>query len=209
MHGKKDFKKAWATFCILFAFLAFIYSAKSYAQNNQVNSVTNNALNSHNGAQPQDTNKPSSDQGEEGALVSDVVGPDDVGTLFFVNNEFAALMDAKKLRGSVRPPRASEINNVLKPVEYSLEKPKPPPAQRELSLGGILYSSKDDWTIWLNGKRVTPTAIPSEVLGMQVFNQYIEMRWLDDWSGQIFPIRLRPHERFNMDTRIYLPGTRQ
>ncbi len=77
---------------------------------------------------------------------------------------------------------------------------------RDIALGGIVYRSSKDWTIWLNNTRVSPTAIPDEVMDLKVFKDYIELEWFDGSTNRIFPIRLRPHQRFNLDTRIFLPG---
>lgn len=79
-------------------------------------------------------------------------------------------------------------------------------APRDISLGGIVYAGKADWTIWLNNVRISPTRIPTEVMDLKVFRDYIELEWFDATTNQIFPIRLRPHQRFNLDTRIFLPG---
>lgn len=80
------------------------------------------------------------------------------------------------------------------------------PGIRELRLGGILYTGNTNWIIWLNGMRVTPAALPEQVIDLKVKNEYIEIVWYDEYSELIFPIRLRPHERFNLDSRMYLPG---
>jgi hypothetical protein len=32
------------------------------------------------------------------------------------------------------------------------------------------------------------------------------MKWFDEYTNQVFPIRLRPHQRFNIDARMFLPG---
>ncbi|PZQ43707.1 MAG: hypothetical protein DI551_11615 [Micavibrio aeruginosavorus] len=77
---------------------------------------------------------------------------------------------------------------------------------RDITLGGIVYVGKKDWTIWLNDMRVSPTAIPDEVMDLKVFKDYIELEWFDASTNQIFPIRLRSHQRFNLDTRLFLPG---
>lgn len=77
---------------------------------------------------------------------------------------------------------------------------------RDISLGGIVYAGKSDWTIWLNNVRISPTRIPTEVMDLKVFRDYIELEWFDATTNQIFPIRLRPHQRFNLDSRIFLPG---
>lgn len=83
---------------------------------------------------------------------------------------------------------------------------KPPPEKREIRLAGILYDTGDRWTIWLNEERVTPDAVPPEVIDLKVHKEYIEFKWIDDYTNRIYPIRLRPHQRFNIDTRIFLPG---
>jgi hypothetical protein len=90
--------------------------------------------------------------------------------------------------------------------QADVEKVKPPPEERYVSLSGIAFNAKEKWTIWLNGERVTPDAIPPEVLDLKVFSKYIEIKWYDDYTNRIIPIRLRPHQRFNIDTRIFLPG---
>ena len=83
---------------------------------------------------------------------------------------------------------------------------RPPAALRDVSLGGIAFESPDEWTIWLNGKRVTPDALPSEAIDLRVYRDFIEVKWFDSRSNQVYPIRLRPSQKFNLDTRIFLPG---
>ncbi|MCB1782995.1 MAG: hypothetical protein KDI13_03295 [Alphaproteobacteria bacterium] len=128
-------------------------------------------------------------------------GATDIQSLFFTYWQHQAILDAKNSRGTARAPTAAELNAL--PGE---EKVKPKPEDREIKLSGIVYADHDDWTIWLNGKRITPNAIPKEVLDLRVFKDYIEVKWLDDYTNQIFPLRLRSHQRFNMDMRIFLPG---
>lgn len=77
---------------------------------------------------------------------------------------------------------------------------------RDISLGGIVFRSSNDWTIWLNNARVTPTAIPAQVMDIKVYKEYIELEWFDRSKNLIYPIRLRAHQRFNLDTRMFLPG---
>lgn len=126
-------------------------------------------------------------------------------SLVFTYWEHVAIQDARNARGLVRAPTEAELTKDLKTTDQA-PKPKPPPEQREIRLGGLLYHGKKDWVIWLNDKRVTPDALPVEVLDLNVYKEYIEMKWFDEWSNQIYPIRLRPHQRFNIDTRIFLPG---
>lgn len=80
------------------------------------------------------------------------------------------------------------------------------PGVRDVSLAGIVYRSSSDWTVWLNSVRVTPDAIPPEVIDIKVYKEYIELEWFDRSKNLIYPIKLRAHQRFNLDTRMFLPG---
>ena len=82
----------------------------------------------------------------------------------------------------------------------------PPQEERYVTLGGIAYRSTKSWTIWLNGQRVTPDALPEEILDLKVFKSYVEMRWYDKYTKRIMPIRMRSNQRFHLDARIFLPG---
>ena len=131
--------------------------------------------------------------------------PHEYQSMVFTHWEYVAIQEALQSRGAYRPPTEEELARDLKrnPNE---EKVKPPPEEREIRLSGILYNSGADWTVWLNEERVTPDAIPKEVMDLKVYKSYIEFKWFDEYTNKIFPIRLRPHQRFNIDTRIFLPG---
>ena len=124
--------------------------------------------------------------------------PEKIRSLFFTYWQHEAIVDAKRSRGRARPPTESELK--------ALDKEKPKAGERDLTLDGIVFVATDNWTIWLNGMRVTPSAIPREVIDLRVFKDYIEVKWLDEYTNQVFPIRLRAHQRFNLDMRIFLPG---
>lgn len=126
-------------------------------------------------------------------------------SLVFTYWEHNALRDARNSRGMVRAPTEGELMRDLNTRDLDF-KEKPPPEERDISLSGIVYHGKGDWTIWLNGQRISPSALPKEAIDLQVFKDYIEVKWFDEYTNQIFPICLRPHQRFNMDTRMFLPG---
>lgn len=130
--------------------------------------------------------------------------PADYPSLLFTYWEHTAVQDARRSVGTNRAPTEAELTRDLKTMEEA--KVKPPPEKRDIRLGGIVYHSGQDWTIWLNGERVTPNALPEEIIDLRVFSEYIEVKWFDEYTNQIFPIRLRAHQRFNIDTRIFLPG---
>ncbi|MCC6598183.1 MAG: hypothetical protein IT559_05300 [Alphaproteobacteria bacterium] len=128
------------------------------------------------------------------------------GSVLFTYWEHVAIQDARRnSTGYAKAPSASELARSLKTREDG-ERVKPPPEEREIRLSGIVYKGSADWAIWLNNKRVTPDALPSEVLDLKVYKNYVEMKWFDEYTNQILPLRLRPHQRFNIDSRIFLPG---
>ncbi len=129
------------------------------------------------------------------------VKPMDISSLFFTYWQYQSIQDSKSVRGVVRPPTEAELAAIERGDDI-----KPKPSERYLSLAGIVYTNDDDWTIWFNSKRVTPDAVPPEVLDLKVYKDYIELKWFDDYTNQVFPIRLKSHQRFNMDQRIFLPG---
>lgn len=144
-------------------------------------------------------------EGDDDFDAKDGINPARMPSVLFTFWEHSAILDAKRSRGMARPPSEAELARELNTMQKD-DRVKPPPEERDIALGGIVYRKTNDWTIWLNGKRVTPDALPEEIIDLKVHGQYIELKWYDDWSNQIFPIRLRPHQRFNIDTRIFLPG---
>jgi len=125
-------------------------------------------------------------------------------SVLFTYWEQVAIEDARRSRGLNRAPTDDELTRDLKKGQDDLDITDP--GIRDISLSGIAYNGYKNWTIWLNGQRVTPTAIPKEALDLKVFKEYIEIKWFDEYTNRIIPIRLRPHQRFNIDSRIFLPG---
>lgn len=123
-----------------------------------------------------------------------------IPSLFFTSDE-AALIASVRSGVIARPPTERELNEGDREEEV-----RPEPGIRELSLGGIVYKSSSDWTIWMNGQKITPDRIPPQVLDIRVRKDHIKLKWFDPYTNQIFPIKLKPHQRFNVDTRIFLPG---
>ncbi len=124
---------------------------------------------------------------------------DQIPSLMFTADEAALIAS---VRGGIiaRPPTESEVDRSQKDEDSRVRGP------RELALGGIIYKSSSDWVVWINGQKITPKRIPPEVLDIRVRKDHIRIRWFDSYTNQIFPIKLKPHQRFNIDTRIFLPG---
>lgn len=125
------------------------------------------------------------------------VTPENVSTLFFTAWQHALLQEAK-IGFTTRAPEPGEVGTASNEGAA--------PGIRELSLGGIAFANSKKWTVWLNTVRVTPDAIPDQVLDIKVSRSHIDLKWFDRFTNKIYPVRLRPHERFNLDSRIFLPG---
>jgi hypothetical protein len=126
------------------------------------------------------------------------VNPLQMHTLFYTLWQHSLLQEAKQTL-QTRPLGPGESDT-------SAQSSAPAPGIREISLGGIVYVKADDWTIWLNGVRVTPKAIPKEVLDIHVHPYSVDLKWYDAYTNVIYPVRMRTHQRFNLDSRIFLPG---
>lgn len=77
---------------------------------------------------------------------------------------------------------------------------------RDLRLSGMVYKAPDDWVVWINGIRITPGDKPKEIKHLSVYQDYVEMKWFDAMTNTIYPIRIKPAQRFNIDARSFLPG---
>jgi hypothetical protein len=197
----------------------------SYAQTPEAN-ASSSATSGLPTAQPENTNIPV--VGPDGAVVTSPVpqtpvagqvpvlradgevDPTTIPSLLFTYWEHTSIVDAKndaaRNIGVRRSVTQEELDRAQRESMNEQEKPKPPPEARELRMGGILYTAKNDWTIWLNEQRITPNALPPEIVELRVYRHYVDMKWYDDYTSRIFPIRLRAHQRFNLDSRIFLPG---
>ena len=148
---------------------------------------------------------PIASSSEEGLVVAiervDRIKPDvdlnQIPSLFFTPSEQSLVAEAR-LGLTARAPTGTE----LKQAELG----NVPIGPRELALGGIVYLSSTDWTIWLNGEKITRNRLPSEIYDIDVKKNYVRLKWFDAYTNQIFPVKLRAHQRFNIDTRIFLPG---
>ena len=134
---------------------------------------------------------------------ADIYERSSVPSLVFTPSQYALLREAR-IGFNTRAPTLGELGRITDPNDPNY---RPPVALRDVKLGGIAFNTPDDWTIWLNGSRVTPEAIPAEALDIRVYREFIELRWLDTQTSQIFPIRLRTNQKFNLDTRIFLPAS--
>ncbi len=139
--------------------------------------------------------------GSMAVLRKNATPSEDIGTLVFTLWQHALLQDAKKIFRTRRPTESE----IAAAADGGAVEPKPR-GIREIGLNGILYKGKDNWVVWLNGKRLAPDALPKEVIDIKVHSTYIDLKWFDSYTNLIYPVRIRPHQRFNLDSRIFLPG---
>lgn len=142
------------------------------------------------------------------AITKPDVMPDQIPSLFFTIFEQNLIADAR-LGLVARPATDAEIEDSLRDLENWKDDGTSPQRRmgpRELSIGGIIYTNNKDWTVWLNGQKITPKRIPPEIIDIRVSKDSIKLKWFDEYTNQIFPIKMRTHQRFNLDTRIFLPG---
>lgn len=128
-----------------------------------------------------------------------------VPSLFFTTSQYALLREAR-VGFNTRVPTMQDLKDSADPNDPNY---RPPHSLREVSLAGILYNKADDWVVYMNGTRITPNAIPAEVVDIKVYKDFIELKWYDQVTAQIYPIRLRPNQRFNIDSKVFLPGRTQ
>lgn len=118
-------------------------------------------------------------------------------SLFFSPNQIASIMRANQ--GFIAPKEAyDEKNQSEKPVDSG---------PRILSLSGIMFQGPNDWIIWFNGHRVTPKNIPDRVMGLKVESNRIHLKWMDIGNQRVINLTLYPHQQYNIDTNVILPGT--
>lgn len=116
-------------------------------------------------------------------------------SIFFTSNQLIAIMRANQ--GFIAPKEAISADT---PAAVDS-------GPRIIKLAGIVYHGVNDWTIWLNGERVTPKNKPERVMGLVVKSDRIHLRWMDLARQRIVNLTLRPHQQYLLDSDTILPGT--
>jgi len=81
-----------------------------------------------------------------------------------------------------------------------------PRAHRKIKLSGISYISPEVWTVWINEMRILPGYLPPEIVSINVKKDRVLLEWYDRVTDTIITLTLRPHQVYDMDTGIILPG---
>lgn len=137
---------------------------------------------------------PSFSQGQDKSVT--VTSGGKPASLFFTPNQLASIMRAKE--GYLAPREAFDPNN-------QSDNPNSV-GSRVVSLAGIIYVSKKDWVIWLNGERVTSKNMPQRLVGVTVKPDRVHLRWMDIANQRIVNITLQPHQQYLLDSDTIIPA---
>ncbi len=97
------------------------------------------------------------------------------------------------------------INRALKGTEVA-NSSKAATEKREIRLAGLSYDGPYKWVLWLNGQRLVPGVTPPEIVELDVYPDYIHLKWFDAVSNEIIVIKLRPNQVYDIQSQILLPG---
>lgn len=120
-------------------------------------------------------------------------------SLFFTNNQLIAI--ARANQGFLAPSEAIDPNNQSdNPIDMG---------PRTVSLAGIVFNSKADWTVWINGERITPTTVPDRIMGITVKKDTVRLRWMDIANQRIVNFSLKPNQTYLLDSDTIIVGVDQ
>ncbi|TAL35554.1 MAG: hypothetical protein EPN97_07215 [Alphaproteobacteria bacterium] len=104
--------------------------------------------------------------------------------------------------------KAMEQQRVTTPTSSNGQPVSPQviPPVRRIALSGVVYKAADDWLIWINGQKVTPTVSMKEIYSIQVEREKVHLKWYDIGADKILDITMRPNETYDIVTGVLLPG---
>ncbi len=145
----------------------------------------------------------------------------DFPSLFFTTKERETIDDARNFTGELyqRYVKSIEDRRQKESLRKALEKSgkqvrsveveereMPDFDERFITLQGIMFSSADHWTVWINGVRMEPGKIPTYIADLKVTQKFAEFKWYDEYTNKVIPLRLRSLERFHIDSRTFFKG---
>ena len=80
------------------------------------------------------------------------------------------------------------------------------PPVRRIALSGVVYRAVNDWLIWINGQKVTPTVSLKEIVDIKVERERVHLKWFDIGLNGVIDITMRPNETYDIGTGVLLPG---
>lgn len=129
--------------------------------------------------------------------------PEGYRALLFTPHEHLRIV--QMVGGRLPTPAAAVVDDIVTEVPLPLME-EGQTIDRVLHLSGIVYANPQDWSIWINGRQISPRAQPDEVRGIRVSRDVVELQWYDAINETVVPVRLRPQQRFSLDTRSFVPA---
>lgn len=78
------------------------------------------------------------------------------------------------------------------------------PPIRRIILSGIYYRTPADWTVWINGQKVTPGNLLPEIVDIKVMNDRVRLKWFDIGLNGVLSLEMRPHQMYDIVTGVML-----
>lgn len=97
---------------------------------------------------------------------------------------------------------------LLIPLYAHAEQTSSSESERTVSLEEVIYKSPNDWSITLNGIKITPTsARPAELIKLEVLsgedhaiNEQARLKWFDKKQDGVIDINLEAFQKYDLDT---------
>ncbi len=84
------------------------------------------------------------------------------------------------------------------------------PQVRTITLTGVLYKNPGDWMVWLNGQKLNPHNLLSEIQEIEVFkDSRVRLKWYDIGLDGVIDVTLRPHQKYDIVTGLLLPAPQE
>ena len=88
------------------------------------------------------------------------------------------------------------INAAVKTARHN----NPIASADRIHLGGIIYTNDDDWSLWLQGERVTPESQNAARKIIEVTPKHVRLEVTPPQGGAPIAITLLPHQTYRFST---------
>ena len=90
--------------------------------------------------------------------------------------------------------------------EPAASPPSKYPSARTITLGDIEYKDAQNWTVWINGQKVTPSVSMKEIVDISVAPDIVHLKWFDIGLNGVFDIQIHSHETYDIATGVMTPA---
>ncbi|MDD4615829.1 MAG: hypothetical protein PHW76_01750 [Alphaproteobacteria bacterium] len=102
---------------------------------------------------------------------------------------------------SDRPPQASLFLTPQEEHEAEmLARRLSPPGKGDLHLGAVLYYGPEDWTLWLQGEKWTPSTRREGIKILEVGESAVRILWTNPEDNAPLEVTLHPNEAYQIAT---------